>query len=161
MTQARVVGHKGRLPWYIPAELQLFKELTWGHTLIMGRQTFRSIGRPLPGRRNIIVSRSLPATPGIEVCRSFAEALRLATGDGKKIFVIGGAEIYRQALPHAGALVISWIREDCSGDTWFPDFDLTAWTVERSEEYPQFSRVWYKNSRPHSVAGGDEEMRHG
>jgi len=144
MTKKQVIGHKGRLPWYIAEDLRLFKELTSGQTLIMGRQTFLSIGRPLPDRRNLVVSRSLPAMPGIEVCRSFADALRRAAADGKKVFAIGGAEVYRQALPLASSLVISWVRGDYTGDTYFPDFDLTAWSVETIEEYPEFSRVWYK-----------------
>lgn len=144
MTKSRVIGHQGNLPWHIPSDLQLFKELTSGHTLIMGRKTFLSIGRPLPDRRNLVVSRNLPATPGVEICRSFPEALRLAASDGKKVFVIGGAAIYRQALPLASALVISWIRQDCAGDTRFPEFDLSAWSVETIDEYPEFTRVWYK-----------------
>lgn len=144
MTKNRVIGRQGRLPWHIPKDLQLFKALTAGQTLIMGRQTFLSIGRPLSDRRNIVVSRTLPPAPGIEICRSFAEALRMAAADGKKINVIGGEAIYRQALPFASAMVVSWVREDHAGDTFFPAFDLSAWLVEKVEAYPEFTRVWYK-----------------
>lgn len=144
MTKNRVIGRSGRLPWSISADLRLFKELTSGQTLIMGRQTFLSIGRPLPDRRNLVISRTLPATPGVEVCRSFTEALRLAAADGKKVYVIGGAEIYRQALPFASTMVISWIREDYAGDTYFPAFDLAAWSEEKVEEYPEFTRIRYQ-----------------
>lgn len=143
MTRQRVIGCGGRLPWHIPVDLRLFKELTTGHTVIMGRETFVSLGRPLPDRRNLVVSRTLAATPGVEICRSFPEALQRAAADGKKIFVIGGREIYRQALPVAAAMVVSWVREDHAGDTLFPEFDLEAWSAEKVEEYREFTRVWY------------------
>lgn len=144
MTRQRVIGRKGRLPWHLPADLRLFRELTTGQTVIMGRETFVSIGRPLPNRRNLVVSRTLPATPGVEICRSFHEALQMAAADGTKTFVIGGEEIYRQALPIAAAMVVSWVREDHAGDTYFPDVDFAAWSAEKIEEYPEFTRVWYK-----------------
>jgi dihydrofolate reductase len=143
MTRQRVIGCGGRLPWHIPADLRLFKELTTGHTVIMGRETFASLGRPLPERRNLVVSRTLAATPGVEICRSLPEALQRAAADGKKIFVIGGREIYRQTLPVAAAMVVSWVREDHAGDTLFPEFDLEAWSAEKVEEHPEFTRVWY------------------
>jgi len=148
MTRERVIGRKGRLPWHIPEDLRLFRELTTGQTVIMGRETFASIGRPLPDRRNIVVTRTLPAIAGVEVCRSFAEALNKGAADGKKIFVIGGRALYRQALPIADAMVVSWVREDFTGDTFFPGFDPESWPVEKVEEHAAFTRVWYKKRKP-------------
>lgn len=147
MTRQRVIGCEGRLPWHIPEDLRLFRELTMGQTVIMGRETFVSIGRPLPERRNIVVSRTLPATPGVEICRSFPEALQKSAADDKKIFVIGGRALYRQALVVASAMVVSWIREDHAGDTFFPEFDPEAWSVEQVEEHAAFTRVWYKKRK--------------
>jgi dihydrofolate reductase len=144
MTRQLVIGRDGRLPWHLPDDLRLFRELTTGQTVIMGRETFVSLGRPLPNRRNLVVSRTLPATPGVEICRSLHEALQMTAADGKKVFVIGGREIYRQALPIAAAMVVSWVREDHAGDTFFPEIDLEAWSTEKIEEYPEFTRVWYK-----------------
>lgn len=144
MTRQRVIGRNGSLPWHIPEELRLFRELTTGQTVIMGRETFRSIGCPLPERRNIVVTRTLPATAGVEVCGSFAEAVSKGADDGKKIFVLGGLEIYRQALPVASAMVVSWIRENHAGDTFFPEFDPEVWSVQKVEEHAAFTRVWYK-----------------
>lgn len=143
MTRQRVIGRNGSLPWHIPEELRLFRELTTGQTVIMGRETFASIGRPLPERRNLVVTRTLPATPGVEICRSFPEALQKAAVDGKKVFVIGGLEIYRQALPVASAMVVSWIRENHAGDTFFPEYDPEDWSVQKVEEHAAFTRVWY------------------
>jgi dihydrofolate reductase len=148
MTRERVIGRKGRLPWHIPEDLKLFRELTTGQTVVMGRETFASIGRPLPERRSIVVTRTLPAIAGAEVCRNFAEALQKGAGDGKKIFVIGGRAIYRQALPIADTMVVSWIREDYAGDTFFPEYDPETWSVVKVEEHAAFTRVWYKKRAP-------------
>ena len=148
MTRQSVIGRKGRLPWHIPEDLRLFRELTTGQTVIMGRETFISIGHPLPERRNIVVTRTLREIAGVEICRSFSEALKKGTADGKKIFVIGGRRIYRHALPIADAMVVSWIREDYAGDTFFPESDLETWSVEKVEEHAEFTRVWYKKRIP-------------
>jgi dihydrofolate reductase len=147
MTRQRVIGCAGRLPWHIPEDLRLFRELTTGQTVIMGRETFASIGGPLPERRNLVVSRTLPATPGVEICRSFPEALQMAAAGANKIFVLGGSELYRQALPLAGSMVVSWVREDHAGDTFFPEFTPEDWSVEKIEEYAEFIRVWYKKRK--------------
>jgi dihydrofolate reductase len=148
MTRERVIGRKGRLLWHIPEDLKLFRELTTGQTVVMGRETFASIGRPLPERRNIVVTRTLPAIAGVEVCRTFAEALNRCAADGKVIFVIGGRALYRQALAIADTMVVSWIREDYAGDTFFPESDPETWSVENVEEHAAFTRVWYKKREP-------------
>jgi dihydrofolate reductase len=143
MTAARVIGRDKQLPWHIPEELDLFRRLTTGGTLIMGRRTFQAIGRPLPGRRNIVVSRTLPPTEGIEVCRNFPQALRLAAGD-QEVFAIGGRQIFSEALPLADHLRISWLHQDYAGDVFFPHLDLDAWRVLTRDEDAEFTHVLYR-----------------
>ena len=146
MTRRLVIGDRGRLPWHIPEELRLFRTLTWGHSLIMGRATFSAIGRPLPGRRNVVLSRSLASTPGILVCTSLEEALEVAARGMRRVFFIGGADIYRLALPRVDTLRISWIRGDFPGDTQFPTFDPRSWQVAEATEHPGFRHVVYRRT---------------
>lgn len=143
MTEKRVIGREGRIPWHLPEELRLFRDLTVGHTVVMGRRTFESIGRPLPDRRNIVVSTTLPATPGVIVCLTLRKALAEGAAHGKKIFIIGGRQVFAEGLPVADLLRISWIREDYPGDVFFPPFDLRQWEEVRSQEYPEFRHVLY------------------
>ncbi len=147
MTEAQVIGREGAIPWHLPAELRLFRQLTVGHPLLMGRRTFESIGRPLPNRRNLVVSRSLGPAPGIEICRSFAEALAQAAG-AEKLFFIGGRSIYTQALPIADSLRISWIAGDYPGEEHFPAWDRGEWEEMESCQFPDFRHVLYR--RRHS-----------
>jgi dihydrofolate reductase len=142
MTAARVIGRDQQLPWHIPEELALFRRLTMGATLIMGRRTFQSIGRPLPGRRNIVVSRTLPPTEGIEICSNFPQALRLAAGD-QKVFAIGGRQIFSEALPITDYLRVSWLHQEYAGDVFFPHLDLDDWRVLTRDEGPEFTHVLY------------------
>lgn len=147
LTRHRVLGHRGALPWHLPEDLRLFRRLTWGHSVIMGRRTFDAIGHPLPGRRNIVLSRTLEALPGVLVCRSLDQALAAATADRGRAFVIGGAEIYRQALPLADTMELSWVRGDFPGDTFFPPFDPRRWQVAAASEHLGFRHVRYRRSR--------------
>jgi len=144
MTEQRLIGAAGHIPWQIPEELRLFRELTSGHTLIMGRRTFNSIGRPLPDRRTIVVSRRLPATPGIEICCDLPSALRLAEKSACKTFFAGGVGIYRAALPLADQLSISWIKGEYAGDTYFPPFSANEWQVISERDYGLFRHVLYR-----------------
>lgn len=139
----RVIGRDNRLPWRLPADLRRFKELTMDHTLLVGRKTFESIGRPLPGRSMLVVSRRegylRPQAPeGIRVAHSVQEALDLAREAGEtELFVAGGAEIYRQTLPVADRLHLTRIEEDVAGDTYFPEYDEAQWKlVEREDHGP-------------------------
>lgn len=127
MSRNRVIGRGGRLPWHIPEDLRRFKALTMGHALIMGRRTHESIGRPLPGRRNIVLSRSAVALPGCEVAGSLPEALRLARTTDPEPFVIGGAEVFREAMPLATRLHLTRIDRDVDGDVSFPGLDPSQW----------------------------------
>ncbi len=144
MTEQRLIGAGDQIPWQIPEELRLFRELTTGHTLIMGRHTFESIGRPLPDRRTIVVSRRLPPTPGVEICPDLPSALHLADSYGRKVFFAGGVGIYRAALPLAELMHISWIKGDYTGDIHFPPFVLEEWQVESERDYRQFRHVLYR-----------------
>ena len=127
LARHRVIGVGNRLPWRLPEDLQRFKRLTMGAPVIMGRRTRESIGRPLPGRRNIVVTRERAATwEGCVVAHSLDEALALAD-DAPEAFVIGGAELYAQALPRAARLYLTLIDADYAGDAWFPEFDAAAW----------------------------------
>lgn len=127
LAHRRVIGVANRLPWHLPEDLQRFKRLTMGAPVIMGRRTHESIGRPLPGRRNIVVTRQTQAAwPGCEVAHSLEEALTLA-GDVPEVFVIGGAELYAQALPRADRLYLTLIDADYEGDAFFPAFDHKEW----------------------------------
>jgi len=127
LARNRVIGVGNRLPWRLPEDLARFKRLTMGAPVIMGRKTRESIGRPLPGRRNIVVTRERAATwEGCVVAHSLDEALALAD-DAPEAFVIGGAELYAQALPRAAPLYLTLIDADYAGDAWFPEFDAAAW----------------------------------
>ncbi len=122
-----VIGNDNALPWRLPEDLKHFKELTLGHPIIMGRKTWASLGRPLPGRRNIVISRDPDfKAPGGIVVASLAAALA-ACADASEAFVIGGAEIYALALPEAQCLRLTEIDRDFPGDTHFPGFDPAAW----------------------------------
>lgn len=130
----RVIGKDNRLPWRLPEDLKRFKQLTLGHAVIMGRKTFESIiqttGRPLPGRENIVVTRSLVLkAPGCRVAASIEAAIvaaREAAGEAEA-FVIGGAELYRLALPLASRMHLTEIDAEFDGDAWFPAFDPAEW----------------------------------
>jgi dihydrofolate reductase len=131
MSSNRVIGRHGRIPWHIPEDLRRFRELTFGKTLIMGRRTFESIGRPLPGRKTVIVTRQAGyAPPGCVTATSLAAGLRLAA-PAAEVFICGGGDIYLQALPFATRIYLTVVNEAVSGDTFFPEipadeFDLIA-----------------------------------
>ena len=122
-----VIGANGRLPWHLPEDLRHFKSLTLGHPVIMGRRTWESLGRALPGRENIVVTRA-PGyeAPGASVAGSLDAALALCAGE-PTAFVIGGGELYAEALAVADGLVLTEIQRDYPGDARFPDYDRSAW----------------------------------
>ena len=135
MAANRAIGIDGRLPWRLPADLKRFKTLTVGHTLVMGRKTHESIGRPLPGRNTIVVTRQADyAPPGVQVAHSVDEALEKA-GDGE-VFVGGGEEIFRQTLDRADRIYLTRIEKDFPGDTFFPEIDEAVWKVVETEDCP-------------------------
>lgn len=132
----RVIGRDNDLPWRLPADLKRFKQLTMGHPLIMGRRTHESIGRPLPGRQNIVISRN-PAfrADGCLAASSLDDALDRA-GDAEQVFVIGGAALYEAALPRADLIYRTRVEGEFSGDVWFPEFDEQEWELVESESHP-------------------------
>ncbi len=129
MTAQRVIGLNGQIPWHMPNDLQRFKRLTLGHVLLMGRATYDSIGRPLPGRRTIVLSRQPGLIiPGCAVARNFNAALQMI-GHSEEVFICGGEELYRQSLPFIQRLYLTEIDLDSPGDRYFPhilseDFEL-------------------------------------
>lgn len=134
----RVIGKEGNMPWNIPEELKRFKEITLGHPIIMGRKTHESIGKALPGRTNIIITRELSyQSEGCTVVSSLDEALKQAQGlpGGEEVFVIGGGEIYRQALPIADKLYLTLIKNEVEGDVFFPDYSEFKKVANESEEH--------------------------
>lgn len=144
MAENRVIGRGGGLPWRLPDDLKHFKRLTVDHTVIMGRKTFDEIRHPLANRRNVVISRN-PAfrPPGATVVPSLAEALALGATE-REVFVIGGGEIYRQALPLADRIYLTVVHGLVEGDTWFPAFETTAgWVLEEETPHPADDRHAY------------------
>jgi dihydrofolate reductase len=147
-----VIGAGGQLPWRLPEDLKHFKELTLGHPVIMGRRTWESLGKPLAGRENIVVTRTPGYTaPGAHVASSLDAAIALCAGE-PLAFVIGGSELYATALPLADGLVLTEIRRDYAGDVRFPEFDRSAW--RETQRKPQagadglrFDFVLYERDR--------------
>jgi dihydrofolate reductase len=130
LAKNRVIGAGNALPWRLPEDLKHFKALTMGHPVIMGRKTFESIGKPLPGRTNIVVSRSPGfAAEGCTVVESPRAALNaaFAGGGGEEAFVIGGAELYGALLDSADTMYLTEIEQTVDGDAWFPEFDREQW----------------------------------
>jgi dihydrofolate reductase len=122
----RGIGLKGALPWHVPEDLKRFKALTTGHAIIMGRKTHESIGKPLPNRRNIVVSREPRAYAGCECVRSLDAALQLVEGDALP-FIIGGAQLYADALPRVTHLFLTELDQQVEADTFFPELVASQW----------------------------------
>ena len=130
-----VIGARGKLPWHLPQDLKHFRQLTLNHPVIMGRRTWESLGKPLPGRENIVVSRKAGfAAPGASVAASMAGAIAFCAGEAVA-FVIGGAQIYAAALPLADGLVLTEIDRDYEGDTHFPAWNRRAWRATQKETH--------------------------
>lgn len=142
----RVIGKKGGLPWYIPEELKRFKEITMGHPIIMGRKTYESIGRVLPGRTNLVITHDPDfKAEGCIVAHNLDEALRLAQGKvgDNEVFIIGGGQIYAQALPLAEKLYLTYIDKEIEGDVFFPDYsELKKVTFE--SDWQEYEGIRYK-----------------
>jgi dihydrofolate reductase len=137
MSENRVIGRDGDLPWKLPGDLKHFKAITLGKPVIMGRKTWDSLYvKPLPGRRNIVVTRSDGlVAEGAETAESLAAALDLVGGE-TEVMVIGGATLFEAALPKARRLHLTEVHAEIDGDTYFPDFDRTAWRVVGREDHP-------------------------
>ncbi len=140
VAQNGVIGGDNRLLWHISEDLKNFKRITTGHPVVMGRKTYESLGRPLPNRKNVVITRQDIAIEGCQVVHSLEEALALFSAE-QEVFIIGGAQIYKQALPIADKLYITHVHHDYKGDTLFPEYDAEQWTklsaehFERGEKY--------------------------
>ena len=146
MERNGVIGRDGDLPWHLSADLRRFKQLTMGHHIIMGRKTFESIGRLLPGRTSVVVTRQSDfAAPGAVITHSLHEAVA-AAGNDEEAFIIGGAEIYQQALELVDRIYLTEVDADVPGDARFPEFDRSQWSVTDRTEYPADDR----NDHPHT-----------
>ncbi|MFP2926651.1 dihydrofolate reductase [Pyxidicoccus sp. 3LG] len=139
MASNRVIGAGNQLPWRLPADLARFKRLTMGHTLVMGRKTYESIGRPLPGRAFIVVTRQRDFAPaGVQVAHSVDDALEQTRARGDvEVFIAGGAELYAQTQERWSRLYLTRIARDFPGDTFFPEVDLSGWRLIEDEQHPE------------------------
>lgn len=122
MASNRVIGRDGKLPWHIPEDLKFFKRTTLGHPILMGRKTFDSIGKPLPGRQNIVLSRTMPPREGVDVIRDISELPRVGAS-AEKVFLIGGAQLFAELLPQCDELYLTWIQSPHEGDVLLPAFE--------------------------------------
>ena len=141
MAENRVIGRNNNLPWYLPEDLKYFKRITLGKPVIMGRKTYESIGKPLPGRANIVVTRNTDfSAEGVRTVNSLAAAKKLCESIGEidgvdEAMVIGGAEIYTQAMPLADRLYLTEVHANVEGDTFFPEFDRGGWKEVAREDF--------------------------
>lgn len=143
MSSNRVIGRDGTLPWHFPEDLKFFKRITLGHPILMGRTTFESIGRPLPGRHNIVLSRTMAPREGVSVIRDVAELDQLCAQD-ITVFVIGGAQVYGDLLPKCQGLYLTWIEQAFEGDTLLPAFEDTFRLKQVIEKTPEMEFRYYE-----------------
>ena len=145
MAKNGAIGVGGRMPWHLPADLGHFKKITWGKPIIMGRKTFQSIGKPLPGRQNIVVTRSQKFTAeGCDIAGGLKSAIEMAIGD--EVMVIGGGQLYGRALPLAQRLIITEVDCEPEADTWFPERDEKQWQEVGRTAFPA------DDQNPHSFS---------
>ncbi|PKM86427.1 MAG: hypothetical protein CVU85_07930 [Firmicutes bacterium HGW-Firmicutes-10] len=143
-----VIGKDGWMPWSIPEDLRHFKEKTLNHTVVMGRKTFEAIGRPLPRRKNLVVTRD-PRWhfEGVEIISDLEKFLHDNQGCTEEIFIAGGAQVYQAALPYADKLIISHIDTEIDGDTFFPKWDRSKFEVTETVDYADFSVKTYEKKK--------------
>ena len=147
MTKNHVIGKENKLPWHIPEDLQNFKKITAGNVIVMGRKTYESIGKPLPNRVNIVISRDMPPTQGLVICRNVPEAVEEAKKYNKEVFIVGGATIYEQALPFTDKMYLSHIKKEYDGDAYFPEFNEADWNIIKREDHAEFELVVYERKK--------------
>ena len=143
MSLNRVIGVGNKIPWHLPEDFKWFKQMTTGHVIAMGRKTFESIGKPLPNRETIVLSRLQFSYPGVKTVASLEELPALA-GD-RQVFICGGAQIYMQALPLCSDLYLTLVKREVEGDTFFPPFEEDFKLVEEIKETPEFKILHYRN----------------
>ena len=142
-----VIGRDGEMPWHLPEDLAHFKATTMGHTMVMGRKTYDAIGRALPGRRTIVITRQQGwHAPGVEVAHSLADALALA--GPTEVFDNGGGQVYREAMPFADQMMLTEIEQSPEGDAFFPPFEADHWHETTRERHDGFAFVTYVRQQP-------------
>ncbi len=134
IAQNNAIGKDNKLLWHLPKDLKHFKEITTGGTIIMGRKTYDSVGRPLPNRRNIVITRQQIEIPGCEVVNSLDAALKLCTTE-TEVFIVGGAEIYKLAMPLTDRVYLTIVHQDFEADTFFPEINGDLWTETERQDY--------------------------
>ena len=145
MSLNRVIGAGPRIPWHLPEDFKWFKQITTGHVIVMGRKTFEAIGKPLPNRTTIVLSRSAQTIPGVETISSLSQ-IDPASGSlaGRDIFICGGAEVYKQALPMCSDLYLSLVKRVVEGDILFPPFEEDFDLIEEIRDGPDFKILHYR-----------------
>ena len=144
MSLNRVIGAGNQIPWRLPEDFKWFKQMTTGHVIVMGRKTFESIGRPLPNRETIVLSRGGFAHPGVKTIRTLEELSAL--NDGREIFICGGAQVYAQALPFCSDLYLTLVKQEVDGDTFFPPFEDAFELAEEIRDTPEFKILHYRHA---------------
>lgn len=144
MSENRVIGNGNKIPWHLPEDFKWFKKTTTGHVIVMGRKTFESIGKPLPNRETIVLSRSQFAFPGVRT----VESLDAIKPDEREVFICGGAQIYEQALPLCSDLYLTRVKRLVEGDAFFPEFESRFELVEMITDTPEFRIEHWRNKRP-------------
>jgi dihydrofolate reductase len=154
ISENHVIGKDNKLLWHLPNDLKHFKEITTGHTVIMGRKTYESVGKPLPRRRNIIITRQDIKIEGCEVVNSIEAALALCKAE-QEVFIVGGAEIYKLSLHLTDRIYLTIVHKEFEGDSFFPEIDKKVWKeVSREDHQPDA-----KNSLPYSFITLEREIR--
>jgi len=146
MSLNRVIGAGNKIPWHLPEDFKWFKKMTTGHVIVMGRKTFESIGKPLPNRTTIVLSRSPLNIPGVKVITDLKELDSLqAELAGREVFICGGAQVYQQALPMCSDLYLTLVKRTVEGDTFFPAFEDTFVLKEEILDEPEFKILHYRH----------------
>ena len=144
-----VIGKGADIPWHLPGEQRLFKELTWGHVLVMGRTTYESIGRPLPGRTTVVLTRDPHwRADGVLVADSLGDAMEKTCGLAGDVMVVGGAQVYAEAMFSAVEQVLTRVPLSPDGDVHYPPYDAEEWVETRREPFDGFERVWLARRLP-------------
>ena len=145
MSLNRVIGAGNKIPWHLPEDFKWFKQMTTGHVIVMGRKTFESIGRPLPDRTTVVLSRSQFSHPGVQTIHSLEQLPTLA-GD-RQVFICGGAQVYAQALPQCSDLFLTMVKREVEGDTLFPPFEDQFDLAEGILDRPEFKILHYRHRK--------------
>jgi dihydrofolate reductase len=145
MSLNRVIGNENKIPWHLPEDFKFFKKMTTGHVIVMGRKTFESIGRPLPNRTTIVLTRGSFSFPGVQTCPGLAQLTADPAIANREVFICGGSQIYEQALPSCSDLYLTLVNRKVAGDTFFPPFENAFELKETLQENPEFKIFHYQH----------------